>query len=426
MQIDRLGRNQILLIILCLTFNMVDGFDITAMAVAANNLSEELQLGPESIGLVFSFALAGMMLGAMFLAPVSDLIGRRNTIILALLVIGSTVLMTGLSDDLTVLITLRFISGLGGGALLASQAALASEFVPEKYRAMAVTVVTVGYPMGAMFTGLVAQWVIPEFGWRGLFIGGGGLTLVMAMLAYFLVPESLDFLLRKQPPGALQKINKTLTRLGMEPLEELPVMADATASESVTGNVKQLLSPAYKRQTLWLWLVFFLCFSSVYFMMSWTPKMFSLSGFGEDVGFFAFTVLNFGGVLGTFSLAFLSSRFNLNMILGVYLALSGVGMLVFSLLPINETLMLATIFLIGFMQQGGFTGLYAAPAKTYPAEIRSTGVGWCIGLGRSGAVIGPAVAGFLIAAGLSVSANFMVFAIPMVLGGAVAYSLKVR
>ena len=201
---------------------MVDGFDITAMAVTAHQIGEDMQLSEDKLGLVFSFSLAGMMLGAMFLAALSDVIGRRTMIIITLTLVGVTVLLTASVNSLPALILLRFISGLGAGAMLASVATLASEYSPEKFRAMAVTAVTAGYPLGAMTTGLVASSVVPEFGWQGMFVAGGSATLLLALIAFFMIPESLHFLCKKQPDDALQRVNRILQIFKIQSLQHLP------------------------------------------------------------------------------------------------------------------------------------------------------------------------------------------------------------
>ena len=146
------SAQQLLVVGMCMFFNMLDGFDITAMAVVASAVSIELQLTADKLGWIFSFALAGMMCGAMFLAPVSDIIGRRKLIILAMAIISVSILFTATATSLIEFIVLRFISGIGAGAMLASQAALSAEYSPDKYRAFSVAAVTSGYPLGAMMT----------------------------------------------------------------------------------------------------------------------------------------------------------------------------------------------------------------------------------------------------------------------------------
>ena len=158
-----------IVIALCMMVNMLDGFDITAMAVVAAEVGRELQISDEKLGFVFSFSLAGMMLGVMFLAPFSDVFGRRKVILASLLTVGISVLLTAFAESIISMLSLRFISGLGAGAMLASQATLASEYSNMKFRSLAVAIVTAGYPLGAMFTGIIAQFLVPQFGWQGMF-----------------------------------------------------------------------------------------------------------------------------------------------------------------------------------------------------------------------------------------------------------------
>jgi benzoate transport len=424
----RVSTQQVLVIVLCMFFNMLDGFDITAMAIIASDVSNELQLSADRLGWIFSFALAGMMAGAMLLAPVSDIIGRRKLIIMSVAIVGVSILLTANANSLAEFVVLRFISGVGAGAMLASQATLSAEYSPEKYRAFSVAAVTSGYALGAMMTSVIAAFIMPEYGWRGMFWFGGGLTLSMVIVAWLFIPESLKYLFERRPSNALERVNKILRKLRKDVLSELP---DVTAGgdrnrASFVATLLKLLKKEHRVVTLTLWSTFFLCFATLYFLLSWIPKLMDDAGFEVAVGRQAFFLFNFGGVLGIYVLGILSTRFKLTNIIFALLFLSAIAMVVFAAAPTERVLMLSLIFAIGLLQQGGFTGLYSAAAKAYPTEIRTTGIGWSIGLGRLGAVLGPAAAGYSIAAGLDMSANFYIFAVPMAIGGLVAYRLHIR
>ncbi len=424
----QVSGQQLLVIGLCMFFNMLDGFDITAMAVVATSVSEELQLSADRLGLIFSFALAGMMGGAMLLAPISDIIGRRKLIILSVVLVGVSILLTAQASSLAEFIVLRFISGLGAGAMLASQATLAAEYSPDKYRSLSVALVTSGYPLGAMMTSVVAGFIMPEYGWRGMFWFGGGLTLVMGLVAWVFIPESLKFLFERRPKNALERVNAILRKLKKNTLSEMPAVITGKQSRSrgIVGNMLSLLTREHRDKTIILWLTFFLCFSTLYFLMSWIPRMMEQAGFSAEVGRDAFFLFNLGGVLGIYLMGSLAIHIKLTHVVSLFLVSSALSMVFFASAPSQENLLLSLTFITGFLQQGGFTGLYAVAAKAYPTEIRSTGIGWAIGLGRSGAVVGPAVAGFLIASGMSMSGNYYVFAVPMIVGGVLSWWLKVR
>lgn len=411
---QKFGLQQFIVIALCLLVNMLDGFDITAMAVVASDVSIEMNIPDHQLGLVFSFSLAGMMLGAMFLASLSDVFGRRKVILYALLIVGVSVVATAYVNSIALLIVLRFISGLGAGAMLASQATLASEYSSERFRALAVAVVTAGYPLGAMFTGVVGGYLVPEFGWRSMFLAGGVVTLILWLIACLLLPESLQFLLNKKPNNALQKINAILKRFSAEPISSLPAN-DEQVSKGVIANILSLLDPAYRVKTITLWVSFMFAVFTLYYFLSWLPKSLINEGFDAEFGRQAFILFNLGGVVGIFLLGALAARWKLSRVVSLFFLCAALLMFSFSLFSTEKVGILILVTGIGLLMQGGFVGLYALPAKLYASDIRSTGVGWAIGLGRLGAVFGPAVAGYLIASGISIEMNFAIFAIPVVL-----------
>jgi AAHS family 4-hydroxybenzoate transporter-like MFS transporter len=424
----RISRQQILVVVLCMFFNMVDGFDIIAMAVVAGEVSREMMLPADKVGWIFSFALAGMVAGAMLLAPISDIVGRRKVIVVSIIVVGVSILLTANASTLTEFIALRFISGLGAGVMLASQATLAAEYSPEKYRSLSVTFVTSGYALGAMLTSVAAGLILPDYGWRGMFWFGGATTLAMGMVAWLLIPESLKYLLERRPRDALQRINNILTKLNRDPLLQLPEIAPEQQKQplGVVQVMAQLLAKEHRKVTLTLWTTFFLAFSALYFLMSWIPMLVEDAGFSAADARDAFFLFNLGGVIGVWILGILSTRWKLTNIVFVLMFSASIFMVVFAAIPGDIDFLLTLIFIIGLLQQGGFTGLYAAAAKAYPTSMRSTGIGWSIGLGRFGAVAGPAVAGYLIAGGLDMAANFYIFAVPLAASAIIAYRLHLR
>ncbi len=428
----RLSFAQVLIVGICILLNVLDGFDITTMAVSKKAIAGDLGLSASQLGYLDGIALAGMCLGAMFLGAMSDLIGRRRMILISISVISIAMFLTALVQNFSQFFVIRLITGLGVGAMLASIATIASEFSPERYRSLAVTVATAGYPLGAMLGGTFGPGLINNWGWQGVFYFGAAATAVMATIALLFLPESLQFLLVRQPRNALAKANRVLVRLQARPLDALPPalgQAHAGVMKTVFGlfdNLGGLFRDGLARKTLLLWLTFFLCFISLYFLMSWIPFLIEDSGFSRAQGGKAFALFNVGGVIGIVTLGALSTRYHLSATIGTFLLLSAVFMVVFANAQGSYGMLMMLILVIGILQQGGFTGLYACAAKIYPSEIKATGLGWAIGLGRIGAVAGPATAGVLIDRGIDMNTNFMIFAVPMLLGGLMAYTLKVR
>ena len=192
---------------------------------------------------------------------------------------------------------------MGAGALLASQASLAAEYSPNKYRALSVAIVTAGYPTGAMMTSVVAGYILPEYGWRTMFLFGGVVTISMVVVAWLMIPESLKYLFEKRPANALTKINSILAKLKAPKLRELPVLEVKKEKKvSIIGNMKMLLSPEFRRLSLMLWTSFFCAFGTLYFLMSWIPKLMENAGYDMAVGRDAFLLFNLGGVIGIYLL----------------------------------------------------------------------------------------------------------------------------
>jgi len=211
--------------------------------------------------------------------------------------------------------------------------------------------------------------------------------------------------------------------LNARQLEELPVAASEKSRDK--ANVLSLLSPERRLRTVQLWLTFFFCFITLYFLMSWLPKLVVLSGLSETQGVYGSAAFNGGAVVGILVLGWLSSLVSLSRLISVFLILTAVCMVTFALAA-DHLPMLASLFVVGFFLQGGFCGLYAVAAKAYPVEVRTTGVGWAIGIGRFGAVVGPFVGGILIARETSLEMNFLLFAVPTLVAGFLAWRLGVR
>ena len=422
-QIDQgaVSPAQILIVLTALLLNMLDGFDVSALAFTVHRIGADMQIPTAQLGIVFSVALAGMMGGALFLAPLADVFGRRRTIIASVFAIAVSMLLTALCESLWQLIVVRAITGLGVGAMLASLATISSEYVPGKYRTLAVVMITAGYPLGSTVGGAITAPLMASHGWESIFLLAGGCTLLMLIPVLLWIPESLEYISRKRPPGALDTINRTLRRMGKQPLPELP----ASSGTVEKANVLSLLTPQRRWRTITLWASVFFCLICLYFLLSWIPKLVIASGLSESMGVYASMSFTAGSTIGTLVLGLLASRYGLSLIIAVFLSSSAVWMFSFALFSTSLNL-LFSLGLLGFLFASGYTGLYAVAAKVYPADIRATGVGWAIGLGRFGAVVGPYLGGLLIAAGVSMEINFMIFSVPIMLGAIMAWRLKVN
>ena len=406
-------------IFVCFLMNILDGMDVLVISYCAPAIAKSWLVGPEALGAVFSAGLAGMTIGALFLAPFADTIGRKKMILISALLMGTSMMLTAWSQNVTQLMVLRFISGVGIGSMLASTTALTAEYSPDKSKDFWVSFVLAGYPVGAVLSGMVAAFVVPEYGWPMMFKIAGVASFVTFPLIYFFIAESISFYIKKQPKRALRNVNRILVKLAQEPLVQLPIMEQKTSSIPIT----KLINKEYKIPTLQLWLALFMAFGCLYFLISWIPKLAEATGLSMALAIYAGTVFNVGAFFGILTQGYFSSRFGLKKTVTLFFVATAILMAVFELF-IGSTVLLFVFGLLGFCLQGGFVGLYAVAARLYPTAFRTTGLGWAIGMGRLGGVIGPALGGILIGIGLSMAANFMIFAVPALLAGVFTFYLS--
>ncbi len=399
-------------IFICFLMNMLDGMDVLVISYTAPAIAKAWDISPQALGTVFSAGLFGMTIGTLFLAPFADKIGRKAIILISGIIMGVCIYLTSYATSITELLIYRFVSGLGIGSMLASTASLASEYTPNKTRDFWVSFVISGYPIGAVVAGLVAAKVIPTDGWQQMFRIAGIASMFSVPLILFFLSESIDFYLRTQPQNALEKLNKILTKMNIQSLESLPII-DKIKSKL---PVDQLLKTDFKKPTLQLWAALFMAFAALYFLTSWIPKLAKDAGLSMELAIYAGTVFNIGAFFGIITQGYFSSKYGLKKTLGVILVLTGVLMASFGLF-VGSDVILLILALLGFGIQGGFVGLYALSARLYPTEFRTTGVGWAMGAGRLGGIVGPMIGGLLIGAGLGIATNFLIFAVPALLSG---------
>ncbi|WP_077032918.1 MFS transporter [Pelomonas sp. KK5] len=428
----RFSAVQLLILLLCFCAAMIDGFDILVIAYTAPAIIHEWGLPPGQMGVIFSAGLLGMTLGSMFLGAAADVFGRRIVCSASLLLAGLGTAGVHGAGGVEQLVALRFVSGLGLGTLLSALPTLTREFSPARQRNLTVALLMAGTSVGGVVGGMLTASLAAQFGWRAIFLWAGVLTMVIGALFQLVVPESMPFIAgrgRSRSGDALPRINRILRYLGHPQLSSLPAAAAAQAQES--ASVMSLLTPARRLNTLLAWAAFFFSYATIYFLSSWLPKMLVDAGLSQQQGIQGTVVLTAGAIAGTVLVAGLSRRWRLNLLITLAFGLGTALMGAFSLF-IHEVrgmppgVLWSLIFLIGLLLSGAFANLYSVSLALYPAQVRSTGLGWCIGLGRGGAVASPVIAGMLIGAGMSASTMLQVFALPMVVAAACVASIRLR
>jgi MFS family permease len=268
--------------------------------------------------------------------------------------------------------------------------------------------------------------MLPHLGWQSLFVLGGSVTLLSVPLVVALLPESPDFLLSRQPARALERLNAFLRALGQADLERLPpktaAVRDADHLAEIVAGLRSLFSAKLRGPTLLLWIAFAMSLATQYFLQLWTPQLGALAGLSDQQAFLAGTILNLGLFFGNASVGWFADQFGLRRVIATYLGAGAVLLLFFSYLH-GMAAMLSGLGAIGVMQ-GGFIGLYAVGARIYPTEIRMTGIGWAAGIGRFGSILGPYLAGLLVARHVGMAGTFVAFAIPLALASLAVASMR--
>jgi MFS transporter, AAHS family, 4-hydroxybenzoate transporter len=417
-----MSRFQAIIVAICFIINFNDGIDVLIVSFSSADIIKEWSLSKVQMGYVFSAGLAGMLVGAFFLAPLGDKVGRRKIFITSLLLISSGMLLVAFCASYAQLLSFRFVTGLGIGGILPTMAATASEFSNNKYRDFNVGLVQAGWPVGAILTGFFCAYAIPTFGWRAAFLFAGCLSVLMLLGVVVYMTDSLEFLIKKQPENALSKINNLLSKMGHrgEAIQNLP----AKSIEKNTASYLTLFTDEYKNSTLKLWAAIFFGFFTLYTLMSWITNIAKDAGLAFDKATYVGIALNVGAAIGTVVLGAVSGKFGLKKTVFYFLITAFVVMLIYGNITLSTTIIFVLAFLIGIFVQGGFNGLYPTLARVYPAEIRTTGVGFAIGIGRFGAVLGPIVFGVLLDNGVSVATLFNLFSVPLLITAICVWTLQ--
>ena len=410
---------QIGAVLICMVLNLIDGFDVLAIAFAAPSLSKDWNLAPDALGALFSAGLAGMTIGSMAVAPLADRWGRRSMTLMTLGLVSVGMLSSAISGNSGQLAAARMLTGLGIGAMLPSINTLVSEYASVRRRELSLSVMATGYPIGATLGGIAAIMISSRFGWRGIFVFGGALSTLMIPLVLWRLPESLDFLLTKRPTGALDSANLLLRRLGRAELKALPEIAIVERKSGLRDIVSGGLLPP----TLMLWAAFFCVMFSFYFVVSWTPKLLVQAGLPMGSGISGGVLLNMGGICGTLLLGALSARLGIFRLHTIALVASAITIAGFGVVSGSLQAALTVAVLVGFFLFTAMVGLYVITPSIYPTAVRNTGTGLAIGVGRIGAILSPYLAGVLLSSGWQPSDAYMVFSVPMLMAAAAVMML---
>jgi len=405
---------QIGVLILCMMVAALDGFDTQAIGYTAPAIAGELKLPMARFGEVGSAGLVGAAIGALSFGPFADLFGRKWFMILAVIVFAVFSFMTAHSASLEQLLGYRFIAGLGLGGATPAFLAMGAELAPKRLRDVFVTVLFASFPGGGLIGSLTSAWVIPAFGWRSVFYIGAIAPLVVAVVLALWLPESVRFLLARNK--RLDEVRRTLDRImpGAIPADAELVAAPDPARQGVP--VKHLFTEGRAIPTALLWVPFFMVFMILVTVTFWTPAVLNSVGFSLSAAALIVGLNNLGSACASALSGWLVHRFGGYRMLIPGFIIGGLCLAWFGQAT-SSVLMLATASLLAGAFVGGTgTGLIAMAAAMYPTAIRSTGIGWAMGMGRVGQFFGPFLTGLLVGLGFKVGGIFYAAAVPCLIG----------
>jgi benzoate transport len=417
-----MGAWQIAAVVVTILLNALDGFDVLSISFAAPGIADEWGLKRDALGWVLSMELIGMAVGSIVLGGAADRYGRRPTIVVCLIAMTIGMYMVSETSSITELSIWRVITGLGIGGMLAAINAVVAEFSSRKWRNVSLSLMVIGYPLGAVGGGLVARQLLEGGDWRSIFVFGAAATAVFIPLVLILIPESPAFLAEKRSPNALHRINRTFTRFGLPNVSAFPNEPSIRSS----GAVLDIFRPSLIRTTLLVTFAYFTHVSCYYFFMKWIPKIVVDFGFDPSSAADILIWAMLGGATGGAVYGVMTHWFGIKPVtiaalLGSFFMVSLFGQ------TAPDLQMLALVSgITGFFINGAAVAFYVILARAFPVHVRASGTGFGIGMGRAGAVIGPALAGVLFAGGTPLAVVMILLATGSLVAAVAIYFLKLN
>ncbi|MDY7533049.1 MFS transporter [Pseudomonas sp. Bout1] len=419
----RFSRFHWLVMGLCALLLIFDGYDLFIYGVVLPSIMKEWGLSPLQAGALGSYALFGMMFGALAFGSLADRIGRKKGIAICFTLFSVATVVNGFAGSPTEFGICRFIAGLGCGGLMPNAVALMNEYAPKKIRSTLVALMFSGYSLGGMLSAGVGIYLLPRYGWESMFFVATVPLLLLPVIVYWL-PESVGFLIRQ---GRLEQARALLKRLSPDACIEADDTLQISTGKGKGASVLELFRHGLAVRTASIWVAFFCCLLMVYALSSWLPKLMAGAGYSLGSSLSFLLALNFGGMAGAILGGWLGDRLNLvKVMIGFFIAAA----VSISLLGINSPMpvLYLLIFIAGATTIGTQILLYAGTAQLYGLSIRSTGLGWASGIGRNGAIVGPLLGGALMGIELPLQLNFLAFAVPGAIAALAmtAYALNER
>jgi MFS transporter, AAHS family, 4-hydroxybenzoate transporter len=398
---QKIGSLQIRVAALCTLIQICDGYDINSVAWAVPSLTHVWNLPGPAFTTAFLWSSIGILVGALSGGPIGDRIGRKPLLLASVTIFGLASLFSAFAPSLMVLTVLRFFTGLGIGGAFPGAATLAGDYAPHRLRATMIMATFTGAPIGGFVGGQIVALLLPHFGWPVIFLIGGIFPLVLVAILALWLPESPRFLARKaslspRQSALLQRLDIATVGMELHPVD--------VAHEN---PVKMLFSRGYALQTVLLWVIFFCSLMNLFLFGYWLPEVLHLIGMPPATAVFASSLRDLGAIFAVLYLGLLIDRVGPERSLAFHYAIGAVFIAVISLVALPYGILLAVIFFCGMTIIGSQTGANATCGKLYPARMRTSGVGWALGIGRLGGIAAPVLGGYLLSIGMKPTQIFL-------------------
>ena len=416
----RFNRFHGLVLFWCALIIIFDGYDLAVAGIALPSIMKQMGVQATQAGFMVSSALFGMMFGAIFLGTIADRIGRRWAIVICIALFSVFTAAAGMTNDPVTFSITRFLAGLGIGGVMPNVVAQMTEYSPRKVRSTMVTLMFSGYAVGGMLAAVLGKGLIESHGWQSVFLAAAAPVVLIPFILKSL-PESMPFLLKQ---GRHDELKAIVARLdpAFKPTAE-DRFALPAVDKAADAPVSQLFQDGRGFSTAMFWIAFFMCLFMVYALSSWLTKLMAGAGYSLGSALTFVLTLNFGAMIGAIGGGWLADRFNIKWVLFSMYVLAAVSVTLLGV-PMPTEVLFFVVGLAGASTIGTQIVTYAYAGQFYPMAIRSTGIGFASGVGRSGAILAPIVIGTLVAMALPLQQNFIAIAIPAVIAAVAVAMIK--
>lgn len=405
-------------IILSTLIIIFDGYDLVIYGVALPLLMKEWAIDPVTAGFIGSIALFGMMFGALIFGTIADKlehlgVSRKKVIAVCIILFSLCTVLCGFSETTTQFSIFRFLAGVGIGGVMPNVIALVSEYAPKKFKSFFVTLMFSGYAIGGMTAAFLGSILVPLYGWKIMFMIAG-IPLVLLLPLMKVLPESIDYLVRKKKDETVRFIMTKMVPSYQYQPDHFFVLNSSNQNQA-QAPVKMIFQEQRAFSTMMFWCSIFMTLIMVYALGNWLPKLMIEAGYNLSKSLIFLFSLNVGGMIGSILGGYLADRYNVKFVTMGLLLLGAISLSLLSF-QFSSVILYILIACAGAASIGAQIMLLAYMAKFYAPNVRSTGIGWGLGMGRVGAILGPILTGWLLSLQLPHFYNFLALSIPAVLG----------